>query len=71
MTHQTVDADAFNVFEAAGWEKQAPGYDDFFGPITTRLVEPLLDAVPPVRQCAGRPRKRPIDLESRHAPDPP
>lgn len=44
MTDQTVDADAFNVFEAAGWEKQAPGYDDFFGPITTRLVEPLLDA---------------------------
>jgi ubiquinone/menaquinone biosynthesis C-methylase UbiE len=44
MTDQTVDAEAFNVFEAAGWEKQAPGYEDFFGPITTRLVEPLLDA---------------------------
>jgi ubiquinone/menaquinone biosynthesis C-methylase UbiE len=39
-----VDADAFNAFEAAGWEKQASGYEDFFGPITTRLVEPLLDA---------------------------
>jgi SAM-dependent methyltransferase len=44
MTEATVDADAFNAFEAAGWEKQAAGYDDFFGPITTRLIEPLLDA---------------------------
>jgi SAM-dependent methyltransferase len=43
MPDQMVDADAFNAFEAAGWEKQAPGYEDFFGPITTRLVEPLLD----------------------------
>ena len=42
MTDQTVDADAFNAFEAAGWEKQARGYEDFFGSITTRLVEPLL-----------------------------
>jgi ubiquinone/menaquinone biosynthesis C-methylase UbiE len=44
MTEPTVDADAFNAFEAAGWEKQASGYQDFFGPITTRLVDPLLDA---------------------------
>jgi ubiquinone/menaquinone biosynthesis C-methylase UbiE len=44
MTEPTVDAEAFNAFEAAGWQKQAAGYDDFFGPITTRLVEPLLDA---------------------------
>jgi ubiquinone/menaquinone biosynthesis C-methylase UbiE len=44
MTDQTVDADAFNAFEAAGWEKQARGYQNFFGSITTRLVEPLLDA---------------------------
>jgi ubiquinone/menaquinone biosynthesis C-methylase UbiE len=41
----TLDADAFNAFEAAGWQRQAAGYDEFFGPITTRLVEPLLDAV--------------------------
>ena len=40
----TVDADAFNTFEAAGWERQAEGYDDFFGRITTRVVDPLLDA---------------------------
>ena len=38
------DADAFNAFEAAGWERQVSGYEDFFGPISTRLVAPLLDA---------------------------
>jgi ubiquinone/menaquinone biosynthesis C-methylase UbiE len=44
MAEPPVDADAFNAFEAAGWQRQAAGYDEFFGPITTRLVEPLLDA---------------------------
>src|SRR3954469_20200810 len=44
MGKPPVDADAFNAFEAAGWEKQVSGYEDFFGPITTRLVGPLLDA---------------------------
>src|SRR6266508_1821771 len=44
MTEATVDPDGFNAFEAAGWEKQAAGYDDFFGTVTTRVVEPLLDA---------------------------
>jgi ubiquinone/menaquinone biosynthesis C-methylase UbiE len=44
MTKPPVDADAFNAFEAAGWEAQVDGYEDFFGPITTRLVGPLLDA---------------------------
>ena len=39
-----VDADAFNAFEAAGWEQQAGGYHRFFGPLTTRVIEPLLDA---------------------------
>jgi ubiquinone/menaquinone biosynthesis C-methylase UbiE len=39
-----VGADAFNAFEAAGWEQRADGYADFFGPITTQLVAPLLDA---------------------------
>ena len=28
------------------------------------VLEPLLDAVPPVRQCAGRPRKRPAKLHA-------
>ena len=44
MTDERVDADAFSAFEAAGWEQQASGYEDFFGPITTRVVGPLLDA---------------------------
>jgi SAM-dependent methyltransferase len=44
MAERTVDADAFNAFEVAGWEQQVGGYDHFFGPITTRLVAPLLDA---------------------------
>ena len=39
-----MDADAFNAFELAGWERQAPTYDGFFGRITSRLVDPLLDA---------------------------
>jgi transposase len=30
----------------------------------SRLLEPLLDAVPPVRQCAGRPRRRPGKLHA-------
>jgi len=38
------DADAFTAFEAAGWERQAPTYDDVMGRITSRLVGPLLEA---------------------------
>ena len=44
MTDPPVDPDAFNAFEAAGWEEQVAGYEAFFAPITTRLVRPLLDA---------------------------
>ena len=44
MADPTVDADAFNAFEAAGWEEQVAGYEEFFVPITARLVGPLLDA---------------------------
>ena len=44
MNETAVDADAFNAFEAAGWDQRAAGYEDFFGRITTRLVDPLLDA---------------------------
>ena len=44
MADPTVDADAFNAFEAAGWEQQVAGYEAFFVPITSRLVGPLLDA---------------------------
>jgi SAM-dependent methyltransferase len=39
-----MDADAFNAFESAMWETKAVGYDRFFGAITGRAVEPLLDA---------------------------
>jgi SAM-dependent methyltransferase len=39
-----VDADAFDAFEAAGWEEKAVGYERFFGVITDRVVAPLLDA---------------------------
>jgi SAM-dependent methyltransferase len=39
-----IDPDAFNAFEAATWEHRATGYDRFFGAITGRIVEPLLDA---------------------------
>jgi SAM-dependent methyltransferase len=38
------DISAFDAFEAAGWEKAASEYDRFFGPITARVAEPLLDA---------------------------
>ena len=51
-----VDPDAFNAFEATGWEQQASGYDAFFGPITTRLVGPLLDA------AGVRPGARVLDV---------
>jgi SAM-dependent methyltransferase len=39
-----IDADAFNAFEAAGWEHKAAGYEELFGQITARSIEPLLDA---------------------------
>jgi SAM-dependent methyltransferase len=41
---ETVDADAFNAFEAAGWGERADGYHRFFGAITARVIEQLLDA---------------------------
>jgi SAM-dependent methyltransferase len=39
-----IDVDAFSAFEAAGWEQKAPGYDRFFGQITTRVIGRLLEA---------------------------
>lgn len=30
----------------------------------SRLLEPLLDAGPPIRRCAGRPRRRPSKLHA-------
>jgi SAM-dependent methyltransferase len=45
MTAQ-IDVEAFRAFERAGWESagKAAGNDSAWGPITTRAVEPLLDA---------------------------
>jgi SAM-dependent methyltransferase len=40
------DAGAFDAFEAAGWgSKDASAYDRLAGRVTSRLAEPLLDAV--------------------------
>ena len=44
MDPPAVDPDAFDAFEAQGWEEKAGGYERFFPPITGRVVEPLLDA---------------------------
>ena len=44
VEHAGIDADAFNAFEAAGWEERARAYDRFFRSLTSRLAEPLLDA---------------------------
>jgi len=39
-----IDPDAFNAFEAAGWEERATTYHRTFLPLTRRVIEPLLDA---------------------------
>jgi SAM-dependent methyltransferase len=39
-----VDADAFNAFEAQGWQAKASAYDAFFGSVTSRVADRLLDA---------------------------
>ena len=39
----SVDLDAFDRFEASAWEDRVEGYADFFGAVTGRLIEPLLD----------------------------
>ena len=38
------ELDAFITFEAAGWERRARTYGDVVGRVTSRLVDPLLDA---------------------------
>jgi SAM-dependent methyltransferase len=40
-----IDADAFNAFEAAGWETTAKTYSAHWATLTSRLSDPLLDAV--------------------------
>lgn len=44
MTAQRSDVAEFVAFEADGWNRVGDAYHDFFGPITARAVEPLLDA---------------------------
>jgi SAM-dependent methyltransferase len=39
-----IDADAFNAFEAAGWDSRAAAYLDFWSPITSQVFQPILDA---------------------------
>jgi SAM-dependent methyltransferase len=39
-----VDPDAFNAFEAAGWEARAEDYHRHLGSMTAPVIEPLLDA---------------------------
>jgi SAM-dependent methyltransferase len=39
----SIDLDAFDKFEASAWEERVEGYAGFFGAVTGRLVEPLLD----------------------------
>lgn len=38
------DPDAFDAFEAAGWDVRAEPYDAFWAPITVRAADALLDA---------------------------
>lgn len=40
----SVDPDAFNAFEAAGWEARAEDYHRHLGAMTAPVIEPLLDA---------------------------
>ena len=44
MTEVTVDPQAFRDFEIAGWETKAVDYHRFYEPITSHVIEPLLDA---------------------------
>jgi SAM-dependent methyltransferase len=41
---EAIDADAFNQFEADGWDAKAGPYLDFWTPITARVFEPILNA---------------------------
>jgi SAM-dependent methyltransferase len=44
MADAPLDPEAFNEFEARGWEGRAGGYHRFFGEITGRAIPSLLDA---------------------------
>jgi SAM-dependent methyltransferase len=53
-----IDADAFNAFEAAGWDEQATTYHRTLLPVTRLLIEPLLDG------AAVGPGMRVLDVAS-------
>jgi SAM-dependent methyltransferase len=44
VAEPSIDPDAFNAFEAAGWEEKASGYGRLIGHVTSRFAAPLLDA---------------------------
>jgi SAM-dependent methyltransferase len=54
----SIDLDAFDEFEASAWEERVEGYAGFFGAVTGRLVEPLLDL------ARVRPGTRVLDVAS-------
>src|SRR5712664_3422450 len=44
MSESTYDPDAFNAFERHGWETNSTdAYQEVFGPITSRVIDDLLD----------------------------
>jgi ubiquinone/menaquinone biosynthesis C-methylase UbiE len=45
MIRVMVDPIAFRAFEATAWNQLPDPYERFFGPITARAIDPLLDAV--------------------------
>ena len=47
-----IDADAFNAFEAEGWESVAGGYHRFWGTVTANVCGLLLDAAASARERA-------------------
>jgi SAM-dependent methyltransferase len=53
------DADAFDAFEAAGWDARSDPYDAFWAPITVRAADAVLDAAD---VGAGRAGSRLLDV---------
>jgi hypothetical protein len=53
-----IDPDAFNAFEAAGWQHKASTYDRVAA-ITSRVITPLLDAARVEADASARHRQRP------------
>jgi SAM-dependent methyltransferase len=58
MDGHTVDAEAFDRFEADGWAKRVAGYDRFLVPVTSQVIAALLDA------ARVGPGQRALDLAS-------